>query len=88
MIKPKKIILENLIKIENIVEEIMKQDEYFHKELENINIEDYEVENIEINNTTISKSKFFKTKILNSNLDKNTFIDEIQKTNFSIESKF
>ena len=79
ILKPQKILLENLNKIENLIEEIQKDDE-----IENIIIEDYKQEKIELTDITIKRAIINNTEIINSNLEKNTFIDiQFNNCNFS-----
>ena len=48
ILKPRKILVDNLINIENLLDEITET-----KELENINLENYKESNIKINDITI-----------------------------------
>ncbi len=79
ILKPQQITLESLNKIEKLLDEIQKDDE-----IENIIIEAYKKENIELTDITIKRAIINNTEIINSNLEKNTFIDiQFNNCNFS-----
>lgn len=77
--KPQNIELENLIKIDNLLN--MLKDE---EEIENITIENKKEEKITCKDITIRKAIINKVEIIESNLEKNTFMDiEFNHCNFS-----
>ena len=79
ILKPQRQLFESLTQIDNLLEKIEKEDE-----LENITIENYKKEKIEFTDITIKKAIINNTDFINSNLEKNTFIDiEFNNCNFS-----
>ena len=70
ILKPQKIVYEELKIIENFQEEIKEKDEF-----ENIIIQNYKEKNIRLNDITIKKSIINNVELTNSKLEKNTFID-------------
>ena len=79
ILKPQKIFLENLIKLENIEKEV-KDDE----NVENRLLEECSSENFELYNAKIETSIFKNVEIINGKMIKNEFKDVIfEKCNFS-----
>lgn len=79
ILKPQKMLFNNLRQIYNLLDEVKEIDE-----LDNITIENYRETNIEFASITIKRAIINNTEILSSNLEKNTFIDiEFNNCNFS-----
>ena len=79
ILKPQKIFINKIRKIENFIEEIKINDC-----LESVYIEDYMNENIELSNIKIGKAILNNVEVINGNLQDNTFIDiEFNNCNFS-----
>lgn len=79
ILRPQKILFNNLKKINNLLDEIKNS-----HELNNIIIEDYKERDIEITDIEVEKAILNNTEIINGNLQNNTFIDvEFNNCNFS-----
>ena len=72
ILKPQKMLLNNLRKINNLLEEFNEND---IDTLENIIIKDYRYNNIILNDITIKRAIINNINFINCNLDKNSFID-------------
>jgi len=79
ILKPQKKLINNLRKIEELLDELEIYDE-----IKNILIENYKKENITIRDITIKEAIINNTEIMSSTLEKNTFIDvQFNNCNFS-----
>ena len=79
ILKPQKMLFDNLRTIENLQSELMENDE-----LENVKIKDYSTSNLEVFDFTCNKAIFNNVSIINSRLEKTSFTDvEFSNCNFS-----
>ena len=70
IIKPQKTLLSNLIKLENLLEEIENKDLIQNKLIENVDVENSEIYDIKFENVI-----FNNVNIIEWNLEKNTFLN-------------
>ena len=79
ILKPQKMLFDNLRTIENLQSELIENDE-----LENVKIKDYSTSNLEVFDATCNKAIFNNVSIINSRLEKTSFTDvEFSNCNFS-----
>lgn len=79
ILRPQKILFNNLKRIENLNEEIN-----IYKEIKNIYIENYREDNVDFTDVRIEKAIMNNVEIINGKLENNTFIDiEFNNCNFS-----
>ena len=79
ILKPQKMLFDNLRTIENLQSELMENDE-----LENVKIKDYSTSNLEVFDVTCNKAIFNNVSIINSRFEKTSFTDvEFSNCNFS-----
>ena len=70
ILKPQKMLFDNLRTIENLQSELMENDE-----LENVKIKDYSTSNLEVFDVTSNKAIFNNVSIINSRFEKTSFTD-------------
>lgn len=79
ILKPQKMLFDNLRTIENLQSELIENDE-----LENVKVKDYSNSNLEVFDFTCNKAIFNNVSIINSRFEKTSFTDvEFSNCNFS-----